>query len=41
MHKISSRVVWVNGNPQSEDETRQNTKKMSRKKGTEKAKTEV
>ena len=25
MHKISTRVVCVNGNPQSEDEIRQNT----------------
>ena len=41
MHKISTRVVYVNGNPQSGDEIRQNTKKMSREMGTKKTKTDA
>ena len=41
MHKISTQVVCVNGNPQSGDEIRQNTKKMSREKGTKKTKTDA
>ena len=41
MQKISTRVVCVNGNPQSGDEIWQNTKKMSREMGTKKTKTDA